>query len=223
MRLFIAAVASLAIAAPASADLIAGGDAEVGSLYSISASEFTEVADGIFSTVLSLSNVSGNAAFDPNSVNITLGSNGTLHNEQAFGGFGPSPTLAAYNALPGASDPVLDSHFLPTVTLALSEPAEEGTLVPSGAPTSLQGGVAGFGLALTGQFGFQAAESVELAKLVVAGPLNEIEIDYSFSVADGSPTSPGETFSGVITGIPEPSTCILAGLALVGFAARRNG
>lgn len=219
-------IAALAIfslvATSAQADIIAGGAGDAGTLYQLTASDLVDLGDGLWGTTLSIENLSGNADFDVNSVEIALGTNGSLHNEQAFGGFGATPTLEAYNALPGAADASRDSHFLPTVSLALAEPAEEGTLSDSGRGTTLQGGVAGFGLALSGNFGFNSGSVIPLAYLVVEGPANEIAIDYAVFANDADPGSNGERFAGSIVGIPEPSTVLMAGLALVGFVARRK-
>lgn len=159
----------------------------------------------------------------------SIGNNGALHHEQFAGGppfFDPvtTPTGAT------AADSSVDSHFLTSVGAAVNPPAEDAGAdtggTPSGEPGDfmLAGGFVGFGPALAGDFAFGGdsfGQSVDLAQLVVQfGTV----VDYNVLTIGASEVQRGAEFGdgSFLVGIPEPSTAILAGLALVGFVARRK-
>lgn len=193
-----------AVAAPATADLWPGGSGERAVLYELYASAYEQVAPGYFATTLSITNVTGDASFDVNSVEIALGTNGALHNEQAFGGFAKGATLREFQDLPGFTSAALDSHFLPDVSIALDAPSEGAISLSTDVGSTLQGAISGFGAELTGNFGFEAAATVDLAYLVIGGPSGNLSIDYSVFASDGDPSSAGERFSGSISVFPAP-------------------
>lgn len=204
--------------------LLAPGWPLRGETYELAIVDIRLVRPGLSSAILEVRNISGDPAADPNVFDGLLGGNGLLHNDQAFGGFGQTPTVQSFGAF-GATPTDIDSHFLPESVLDLpgGAAAEVGTLVDSGVGSSLSGGVAGFGLALEAGFGFEPAPTVQVARVVFpAGshPFFSPSVDFSFRIANGSPSIPGEVFSGRFSS-PEPGGFVLLAAGALAFPKRR--
>lgn len=121
--------------------------------------------------------------------------------------FGVLATIFTDNnvAFPAPAVPAQDSQFLFASGDVLQIGAEEGAGILKGAISGLN------------QLGLD--NPAAFAQIVTDSPV-DVAVAIEFDNGAG-----GESFGGSVQDylVPEPSTCLLAGLALVGFAARRNG
>ena len=237
--LLTAASVILAFAATANATLLEmGTQVSPDGDYELSASEFTTVGtlpsgNDLLAVTLTLTNLNPDANFNVNNIAYEIGTNGSLHNEVAFGGFARFPSAQSWLDFdPGgnALSPV-DSFALPAEGgFSLEAPTEAGDPDGTGILGGSAGasGSAGFGVSLSGNYSLTVADTgasqggVDVFYLTFEDLGADIEVDFSITPSSNSGII-ATPLVGAIVGIPEPSAMILCGLALVGFAARRQG